>query len=581
MAEKNINANNEEQFNTELQVGLNLDQLSYICEYCGKVNSISATHCIRCGKRRPRNEYVAAMSKVKNAKSIKAEYIDEKAKIELEKKEVANMQLVRLVEGRVADETAQFEAQQAIKLDQDREAIRKVTAREAVLRIIAAEKAAEDRVAAAERKADDAIKGRNAEIEAVIMDEREKTLKTAAQKLVVERAGIEEAARERMEASRKQAERAAREGIDAARDNAEKNAARRAVLQVIAAEKANEDMLRMSKNALQQAALERIEEERKLAEKEYEARFAAEKWAIEKAADERIKAEKEALRKVLEGKDRGYMPNYGYGQYSQGPTQTVQPISIVPYLNANQPVYQYNPNKVVYKFVPNALQSGTFDQQNCLQIDAPNKKQAKAKVALSNKSLVRITSVITLVLAIAVVVLGVVLELIKSNLAFLPILSDKLMACSNSSILLACGQYIILGINSVFKASIAVPAFMAGGEYFLAASGLSSALSIIIPLAFTLFIITNIIVLGQSITRIVTGRANLRSKIVSIIQLVFMVAVIVGVVLVALKLQVGIASALLTVGIIAFTAVSVVSLVLVLIASKKVKSSAQTGEIKE
>lgn len=579
MAEKNINTNNEEQFDTELQVSLNLDQLSYICEYCGKVNSISATHCIRCGKRRPRNEYVAAMSKVKNAKSIKAEYIDEQAKIEQDKKEVANMQLVRLVESRVADEKAQIQAQEAIKLDQDREAIRKMTARDAVLRIIAAEKAAEERIVAAERKADDAIKGRNTEIEAIIADERERTLKTAAQKLVVERAGIEEAARERMEASRKQAEKAAREGIDAARDSAEKNAARRAVLQVIAAEKANEDMLRMSKNALQQAALERIEEERKLAEKEYEAKFAAEKWAIEKAADERIRAEKEALRKVLDAKDRvAFMPNYGYNQYQQAPAQTVQPISIVPYLNANQPVYQYNPNKVVYKFIPNAPEAFIGTEQKSFNSSVV--KEKKQRAAMSNKGLVRVTSIITLILAVAVIVLGVVLEIIKDNLGFLPILSDKLIVANNSSIIFACGEYAIKGINSLFKSSIAVPTFIAGGAYFQAASALNYSLSIIIPIAFTLFILTNIIVLFQSITRLITGRANRRSIAVSIIQLVVMIGVIVGVFLVANKQEVGIVDALLTIGLIAFTAVAIVNLVLVLIGSKKKKDAQKEAEIK-
>lgn len=590
MADKNINTNNEEQFDTELQVNLNLDQLSYICEYCGKVNSISATHCIRCGKRRPRNEYVMAMSKIKNAKSIKVEYIDEQAKMETDRKEVANLQLVRMVENRVADEKAQMKAQETIKLEQDREAIRKMTAREAVLRIIAAENAAEERVFAAEKRADDTVKGRNAEIEAIIFEEREKTIKTAAQKLVVERAGIEEAARERMEASRKQAEKAAREGVDAARDDAERNAARRAVLQVIASEKANEDMLRMSKNALQQAALERIEEERKLTEKEYYARFAAEKLAIEKAADERIKAEKETLRRVLEDKERNaYMPNYGYPQYQQNaqPTQTIQPISIVPYLNANQPLYQYNPSRVIYKFIPNNTQGNLNNQtryntqdSNLQEISVTDGKKSKKikkvkeeKLVLPNcKKLARITAAVTLLLSLAILVLGLVLELIKVNLNVMPILSDKLIVGSNGSILYACGEYAIRGFNGLVKTTIAVPEFMASGQYYISALALNNSFSTIIPIGFTLFMIFDVIVIIQSIIRLITGRVNKSAVVIAAIQIVGILAVIVGTALIANKLDVSIVDAIVTKGIIACVAVSIINLVLIIVGAKKVKS---------
>ncbi|NCA92903.1 hypothetical protein EOM82_06625 [bacterium] len=580
MADKSVNTNNEEQFATEMEVSLNMDQLSYICEYCGKVNSISAAQCVRCGKRRPRNEYVKAMNKIKSVKSIKAEYVEEQAKIETEKKEVANQQLVRLVESRVADEKAQIQAQEAIKLEQERETIKKMTAREAVLRIIAAENAAEERIADAERKAQDAVSGRATEIESVVADEREKTLKAAAQKLVVERAGIEEAAREKIEASRKQFEKAAREGVDAARDTAEKNAARRAVLRVIAAEKANEDMLRMSKNALQQAALERIEEERKLTEKEYAARFAAEKLAIEKAADERIKAEKEALRRVLEDKERNaFMPNYGYSSQQGGMAQhTIQPISIVPYLNPNQPVYQYNPNRVIYKFIPNANQSAIveapskkalgFYGETPDNIEKADKKADKKAAKKNAPSKVRITSLFSLLLSLAVLVLGVVIGLIKSDFEVIPALSDKVIAASNPSIILAFGEYVIRGINGIFGASITVPAFMAGSEYYIAASALNYTYSVIIPIGFTLFFLFDLVVIIQSIARLSTGRARAIGFLPALLQLICIIGFAVGAILVAVKVKAEITAALLTVGFIVCFVAAIVLLVLSLIAAK-------------
>ncbi len=585
MAEKSVKTSNEEQFATEMEVSLNLDQLSYICEYCGKVNSISAAQCVRCGKRRPRNEYVKAMNKLKNTKSIKAEYVEEQARIETEKKDIANQQLVRIVESRVADEKAQIKAQEAIKLEQERENIKKMTAREAVLRIIAAENAAEERIADAERKAQEAVSGRATEIETVVADEREKTLRAAAQKLVVERAGIEEAAREKIEASRRQFEKAAREGVDEARDNAEKNAARRAVLRVIASEKANEDMLRMSKNALQQAALERIEEERKLAEKEYAAKFAAEKLAIEKAADERIRAEKEALRRVLEDKERNaYMPNYGYsGQQAPAVQHTIQPISIVPYLNPNQPVYQYNPNRVIYKFVPNANQNAQIDapakKASGFYNDTAEVKEIKAAKKVNANGKVRVVSLISLLLSLAVLVLGTVIGFIKSDFELMPMLSENVIKAGNPSILLAFGEYLIKGINNVFNASIAVPGFIAGGDYYMAASVINYNLSVIIPIGFALFVIFDIVVIIQSIVRLCTGKAKSSGIVPAILLLVSIVAFIVGAVLVALKLKAEITDALLTVGVIASLAVAVIVLILSAVAAKLSKKVNMATEI--
>ena len=121
-------------------------------------------------------------------------------------------------------------------------------------------------------------------------------------------------------------------------------------MQIISAEQIADEKLRLSKNAIHQAAVERIVEERILADKEAATRYAAEKQAIERAADERIKAEREAARRLIESRYYPQQQPYGYPQ--QAPYGYQQPFAVVPYVNANQPVYQYNPTRTVYKFVP-------------------------------------------------------------------------------------------------------------------------------------------------------------------------------------------------------------------------------------
>jgi len=361
MAENNKKMVANADFEKEKNVILDIDNLSYICDYCGKVNQMGAPRCVRCGKRRPRSEYIDAMNKIKSAKSIKTEYLEEQYQFEEEKKEAAQQQLVRIVESRVEEEKRSIYAQEELRREQEREAIKKSTARDAVLRIIAAEKAAEDRVREAEQRAEDAVKGRNKEIEGIVEEERKKVLEAAAQKVVAARAGIEEAAREQIEANKKIADKFVRETLETERDKAERSAARRAVLRIIAAEKAADEKIKTAKDALQQAAVERIIEERTLADKEAAARYLAEKQAIERAADERIRAEKEVIRKLLEGRqtafaDAGAVPTYQQSVATGMPQQSfVQPLTIVPYVNTNQPLYQYRPHQV-YKFVPKQTQ---------------------------------------------------------------------------------------------------------------------------------------------------------------------------------------------------------------------------------
>lgn len=510
-------------FDRETDVNLSLEQLSYICKYCGKVNSISAPNCIRCGKRRPRNEYLDAMKRLDESKTVREEFISEQIKAEAELKDARQQQFVRMVESRVADEKARITAQQEVILDQDREDIKKATARDAVLRIIAAENAAEERVAAAERRADDAIKGRSKEIDDLIAAEREKALNAAAEKLIAERAAIEEVAKERVEANRKAVEFDAAKQIEEAKEEAQKTAARQAVLQIIAAEKAAEDQIRISRDAFQQAATERIVEERILADKEAAARYAAEKQAIERAAEERIRAEREAVKKILD--ERGVMMG-GYAQamapYPAPAAQQVQPFAVVPYLNQNQPVYQYNPNRVVFKFVPDAPAQETRSTVEKLPyvadpgMESPlpdvgegrKRKEKKVKIKGEKSTKTRVFGILTLVMTAIIIAICAVVDLVKADFTMLNVTDGAVLTGGNSSVIVACGGFVMDGINALFKTTIAVPAFFAEGDFYISAGSLGFGAVGLVSVAMLVLAITTIIVFIRSIVRIVSGRGG-------------------------------------------------------------------------
>lgn len=375
----------------EMELNVSLDQLSYICEYCGKVNAISSPNCVRCGKRRPRSEYINAMNKIKNAQSVKAQYIEEQAKLATDRQEAAQQQLVRLVESRVADEKAQIMAQEAVRLEQEREEIKRTTARDAVLRIIAAERAADEKVKAAETRADEAISGRSRETEERIAAEREKVLYAAAKRVISERAGIENAAEERIAAERKSTEQKAQETIANAVDEAEKSAARRAVLKVVANEQAAEDRARLERDAISRAAMDRVAEERRIAEINAYSKYKVEREAIERAVDERIKAEREML----------YGRRGSASVSAQG--GSVQPLTIVPYVDSHHPLYQYKTTKTVYKFVPDEAPA----QEKRVPAVSGNVTPVKEK--RKGFGAVRILSIFTAIFAV-VVLLTVVLS---------------------------------------------------------------------------------------------------------------------------------------------------------------------------
>ncbi len=379
---------NEKTTNSvEIDFGTAPEQLSYICEYCGKVNPIAAAKCLRCGKRRPRSEYLKVMSKAKEQTSIREETVQEMARIEDEKKTAREQELVRLVEERVAEEKAKIEARAEVKLEQDREVIKKYTARDAVERVLEAEKKASEEIQRRERESEERLEA-----------ERERVLYAAAQKVVTERAGIEQAAEERINLSRAEFEKKANRTIAAAVDVAERDAARRAAMKVIASEQSAEDRIRLEREASQRSAFDRIKEESERVARYEAAKYEAQLDGVRRAVEERIKAEREYMEAQL---GSAATPQTVGGQFPPAPVPqtvnpyvqqqptTVQPLAIVPYLNDKQPVYQYKPqqtNRRLYKFVPDPIVEQP-EEEEIVFTPAPKKKPGAAGRVLAILSL--------------------------------------------------------------------------------------------------------------------------------------------------------------------------------------------------
>lgn len=62
----------EKEFEKDAKVSLDRSRLTYICDICGKVNPIDTPdkRCVRCGKKMPRSEYVKALQRIKEAKNV-------------------------------------------------------------------------------------------------------------------------------------------------------------------------------------------------------------------------------------------------------------------------------------------------------------------------------------------------------------------------------------------------------------------------------------------------------------------------------------------------------------------------------
>lgn len=401
---------------TEMAVSVSLDSMSYVCEYCGKVNAITSPGCVRCGKRRPRSEYIAAMNRVRNADNMRERYVEERARLDHEKDEQTRQQIVRLVEDRVAEERANIEAQNAVRLEQETDAIKRTTAREAVLRIINAEREAEARINEANARADDAINGRSRQIQEQIESEREKVLYAAAKRLVSERTGIENAAEERINSERQATERRAQETISEAVEEAKKTEARKAVLKVIASEQSSADKIKLEREAIQRAAMDTVAEERRKAEIDAYTKYTIQKEAIERAVDERIKAERE----MLLGRRDNAAP--GYGAYGNGAQAGyVQPLTIVPYVNPQQPVYQTCGATQLFRFVPDeqpaAAQTAPATSAKHTETIPAKTAEGQPKAKKSHKGLA--ASVIAFVLGVIGVFVMLGAQLIPSLTTYL------------------------------------------------------------------------------------------------------------------------------------------------------------------
>ncbi len=569
----------KDTFEKEAQISLDRERLTYICDYCGKVNSVDSARCSRCGKRRPRSEYIKAINTIKEAKAAQQNYAAEEAarqaefeqaekfiqenkeKILAQREEAQKMAVVRLVEERVADEKQQLEAREETRIDQERENAKKMAAREAVLQIIAAEKYADEVIHQTKKEASQAILAAKAELEQLdktfderIKAERQKAIDIAAEKLVAERAGIEQFAFEQIELHKQDAEKAATEKVLAERDESEKMAARRAVLQIIAAEKAAEDELRITKEALSRAALRRIEEEKEVAQRDAAAKFLAERQGIEKAAEERIRAERESVKRLLEEKralDKtpfGYMPNSGHSQTNQ----VVQPFVIVPYVNANQPLLQYKPNQL-YRFVPNtyeeqlaAQEKAKKDLQVMLEGPKPTEeeleriiaKKQEQKLAVEEeinmlsavdknkkpapKALVkgkRRTRLTSLFVSIFILALGALLW-------FFPLLPKTVYDGSNLNLITGFGMLVQNGINDIFGTNFA---FIATSTYVDFITEIQYMGGVVLPFGLFLALITYIVLLIKSIVRLITGNARSGGSFLAVLAFVFVQMTILGI----------------------------------------------------
>lgn len=557
------------EFDRELQLNIDKEKLTFICDYCGKVNGIKAPRCVRCGKRRPRNEYIKAMSNIRVADTARREYALEKEmeaeeyreaekiireqrdKIVQDGRQVRNMEVVRLVEERVSDELLSLKAQEEIRVEQERETAKKMAAREAVLRIIAAEKTADEIIDKTKREAAEKEVDFQRNIDKLLQDERAKAVDIAAEQLVAQRAGIERAAQEQISIIRSEVEKAAQERVAAAQDDAAKAAARQAIVRIVAKEKAADDEIEQTRDAISRAAIRRIEEDREIIKKEESAKMLAEKQGIEYAADERIKAEREIIKKLLDERKKygGAGANPGYQPSFQG-NQMVQPMVIVPYVNSQQPILQYKPNQI-YRFVPN-----TYEQQNAIDINAQSnagaylngpqptdedivamksrkkeelatlnqaekKTKAYADATQKEKNKTRLISILT-----AVLVAG-----IAALFFFLPLVSKAAVGSKGSNITLVEAFIVLVrdGINDIFGTTWSF--LGTNNQYVNYIRGNEISTGILLPLGLVLACVCYLILFIRSVVRIFTGNARSKGLILPIIALVFVIVAVIGILL--------------------------------------------------
>ena len=65
--------NAEKEFDRDSMVSLDKSRITYVCTVCGSVNRIDQDKCSRCGKPRPRSEYVNALRRIKQGNALREE----------------------------------------------------------------------------------------------------------------------------------------------------------------------------------------------------------------------------------------------------------------------------------------------------------------------------------------------------------------------------------------------------------------------------------------------------------------------------------------------------------------------------
>lgn len=201
--------------------------------------------------------------------------------------------------------------------------------------------------------------------------------------------------------------------------------------------------------------------------------------------------------------------------------QTIQPLVIVPYVNADQPLWQYKPNQL-YRFQPSSYEERIASEANIYASQngkPPTKEEllrlqakvAKDLQALDNtnpakvtynkdKKKVRAWSFISIIAAIASIVMFFVTSLSST-------LSD-LKGMGYAAALGAC-------IKGAFNKDLGLGA---------TSYAYQNAASFVVPLGAIIVFIISVIILIFSIIRLFTGRARTKSIVLPLIALVIAIA---------------------------------------------------------
>lgn len=63
----------QKDFDRDSMATLDKSRITYVCSICGSINRIDQDKCTRCGKPRPRSEYVTALKRINESKSMNAQ----------------------------------------------------------------------------------------------------------------------------------------------------------------------------------------------------------------------------------------------------------------------------------------------------------------------------------------------------------------------------------------------------------------------------------------------------------------------------------------------------------------------------